>query len=204
MKDYEERLWQKAKRAATLLQLVPFVRFVAVTGSLGRGEAKPDSDADLFIVTEPGRLYTARAFALAFLQLIGQRINVEAGRIAGAADPNYWLTADNLDIAPHSAFVARDYTFMVPLWDASDIYFKTIRMNVWVSEYKRKFRDIKPPRQSSALKLIQYTVELFCRLWPGLEAWMRSVQESRIRQFSLRQGSPEKAVLTDRELRLHL
>ncbi len=108
---------------------------VAVTGSLGRGEAKPDSDADLFIVTEPKRLYTARAFVLLILKFTGQRINVEAGRVAGAVDPNYWLSGDNLDLKPHNAYVARDYSYMLPLWDACDIYFKLVDANSWLAEW---------------------------------------------------------------------
>jgi len=204
IRRHEENLWKKANRAAVWLQVVPFVRFVAVTGSLGRGEAKPDSDADLMVVTEPGRLYTARAFALTLLQATSQRVNVEAGRIGGTVDPNYWLTSDNLDIQPHNAYVARDYTYTMPLWDSSEIYSRLTHTNPWVAEYKRKFRDVVPPRQFLVLRAIQYSAELLCRLWPGLEVWTKSVQEKTIRAFAERQSNLDKVVLTDHELRLHL
>jgi predicted nucleotidyltransferase len=204
MKDYEVGLWKKARRAATLLQLAPFIRFVAVTGSLGRGETKPDSDVDLFIVTERKHLYTARAFALTILKYTGQRINVESRRVAGTVDPNYWLTSDHLDLHPHNAYVARDYTFMVPVWDSADTHHKITLTNSWVADYKRTFRDIVPTKQSPVLRLIQFSAETLCRLWPGLESWTRSVQEKKIRAFAERQASLEKVVLTDRELRLHL
>ena len=203
MTNYEE-LWKKANRAGRWLQIIPFVRFVAVTGSLGRNETKPDSDADLMVVTEPSRLYTARAFALTILQATGQRINVEGGRIGGTVDPNYWLTADHLDIQPHNTYVARDYTLSTPLWGSADIYTRIVQANDWVADYQRKFRDVMPPKQSSVYRLLQTVLELLCRLWPGLEAWCRSVQERKIRAFATRRGRPEKVVVTDRELRLHL
>jgi predicted nucleotidyltransferase len=199
----EERLWRQARRAALLLQLVPFVRFVAVTGSLGRGEAGPDSDADLFVVTAPGRLYTARALALVLLHATQQRINVEAGRIAGSVDPNYWLSADDLDIRPHTAFVARDYTAMVPLWDGATIYDRLRYANEWVGRYRRRFRDAAVPRPLPALRVLQWLFEAVCRLWPGLEAWTRAIQERRVRSFAARQGKADNVVLTDTELRLH-
>jgi len=204
MTKHEVEFWKKARRAATWLQIAPFVRFVAVTGSLSRGEAKPDSDADLFVVTEPGHLYTARAFALILLQYTGQRVNVEAGRIGGAVDPNYWLSSDHLDIQPHTAFVARDYTYMMPLWDSSDVYFRLMHMNPWVAEYKRKFRDVMPPHQYSVLRVIQLGVESLYRIFGSwLERWTRSVQERRVRAFADRQGRADHVVLTDSELRLH-
>lgn len=210
MKKYVEDLWKKANRAALLLQLAPFVRLVAVTGSLERGEAKPDSDADLFIVTEPKRLYTARAFVLLILKFTGQRINVEAGRVAGAVDPNYWLSGDNLDLKPHNAYVARDYSYMLPLWDACDIYFKIVDANSWLAEYnlsgrERKFRDVVPSRQYWILRAAQRSAELLCRPFgPWLERWARSAQEARVREFAARQGKQEKVVVTDSELRFHL
>lgn len=185
--------------------MAPFVRFVAVTGSLGRGEAKPGSDADLFVVTEPKHLYTARAFALVLLQYTGQRVNVEAGQIGGAVDPNYWLTSNHLDIQPHNAYVARDYSYMVPLWDASDIHSKLMHMNLWVAEYKRKFRDVTPSKQSPVLKVLQSSAELICQLFgPWLERWTRSVQEKKVKAFAERRGKADQSVIQENELRLHL
>ena len=205
IRRYEASLWKKASRAATLLQLAPFVRFVAVTGSLGRGEAKPDSDADLFVVTEPHHLYTARVFALVFLQYTGLRINFERERIGGTVDPNYWLTSDNLDIEPHNAYVARDYSYMLPLWDASGIFLKLMHMNPWVAEYKRKFRDMKPPTPHVLLRFIQQILEGICFLFGSwLERWTRSVQEKKVREFAERRGKTDQAVIQGNELRLHL
>lgn len=205
MTKHEERLWRKARRAATLVQLAPFVRFIAVTGSLGRSEIKPESDADLFVVTEPKHLYTARAFALVFLKYTGQRINVESGRVGGTVDPNYWLTADNLDIQPHNAYVARDYSYMMPLWDQSDIYFRLMHMNPWVAEYRRKFRDVMPSKPFILLRGVQLLLEGICLLFGHwLERWTRLVQAKKIHGFAEREGKGEKVVLQDNELRLHL
>jgi predicted nucleotidyltransferase len=204
MTEHEEILWRKAQRAATLLQLAPFVRFVAVTGSLGRGETKPDSDADLFIVTAPGHLYTARAFALVILQVTGQRINVEGGRIGGTIDPNYWLTTDNLNIKPHTAYVARDYTFLTPLWDASPIYSRLIETNTWVAGYQRQFREIKPKRPYFFLRLTQILLEGACLVIGNrLEKWARVIQKRRLTAYAKRQGISD-SVISDDEIRLFL
>lgn len=56
-----------------LLRYVPFVRLAVLSGSCATGEAKDDSDIDLVIAAEDGRVWLCRALTLLFCDLLGVR-----------------------------------------------------------------------------------------------------------------------------------
>jgi predicted nucleotidyltransferase len=68
-----DQKWKKAKRVIKLLQLIPFIRLVAVSGSLAMNNTKKESDIDLLIVAKSGRIWTCRGLTTLFIHLIGQR-----------------------------------------------------------------------------------------------------------------------------------
>ena len=51
-----------AQKAAKLLAAFPFIKGIAVSGSLSKNFADKDSDIDFFIVTAANRLWVARTF----------------------------------------------------------------------------------------------------------------------------------------------
>jgi hypothetical protein len=55
-------LLKKAARAAKLVAAFPFIRGVAVSGSLSKNFADDNADIDFFIITESNRLWIARTF----------------------------------------------------------------------------------------------------------------------------------------------
>lgn len=67
------RLVGKARKYCRVLAKFPGVRRVWVCNSLSMNAAEEDSDIDLFIETEPGRLWTGRAVATAFFSILGVR-----------------------------------------------------------------------------------------------------------------------------------
>jgi len=119
------RLWPLAVRYGHLIAGLPFVRMVAVTGSLAVNNAEQGTDIDYLIVTAPGHLWTCRALALV------------ASRIARLARvnlcPNYLLTEGNLELTDRTLYVARELAQMIPL-SGLEVYARMRQLNSWTKE----------------------------------------------------------------------
>ncbi|MCL5795344.1 MAG: nucleotidyltransferase domain-containing protein [Patescibacteria group bacterium] len=131
-----EKRWKKADLVSWYLQMVPFIRLVAVTGSMSYGTIKPSSDIDMFIIAKAGRIWTCRAFCRSLLKFIGQlrtgeAINERAGKIC----PNRFVTNAYLVINPQNSYHAQDYTQMVPMFDVGGLYQKFIIANKWMEKF---------------------------------------------------------------------
>ena len=99
--------WREARRWGRVFWTVPFVRMVAVTGSLAAGAAGADGDIDYMIVVEPGRLWLTRALCL----LIWRVALLRGTRLC----PNYFITTRALTVERHDLYTARELAQMVPL-----------------------------------------------------------------------------------------
>jgi len=104
-----DKLMHRARTYGAWLARLPFVKMVAVTGSLAvRNPTASNDDLDYFLLVEPGRVWLARAFAI---------LLVRAGRIAGAeVCPNYVLASDQLTQKRQDLFIAREISQMIPLY----------------------------------------------------------------------------------------
>lgn len=120
------RQWPAARRYARWLALVPFVRMVAVTGTLAVNNVEPADDIDLFIITQPGRLWLCRAWVVALVRL--------AALAGDELCPNYFLSEQHLAFDDHSLFTAREVTQMAPLYGA-DVYWRIRQINRWVEDF---------------------------------------------------------------------
>ncbi|MEM9777370.1 MAG: hypothetical protein AAF902_22520, partial [Chloroflexota bacterium] len=102
-----KRLWPLAKRYGHMIGRLPFVRMVAVTGSLAVNNPDKFADIDLFVITEPDRLWLARLLTISVVKLAAhQEIHL---------CPNYFITTNNLEIDAQNLYTAREICQMVPL-----------------------------------------------------------------------------------------
>lgn len=91
-------LQRRGRRVAWVLRHFPFVRALALTGSLAADDARDSADVDLLVILAPGRLATA------FL-LMGPPASVLRQRLFC---PNYYVTEGRLEMAPGDPYVARE------------------------------------------------------------------------------------------------
>ncbi len=75
-----ERKYQQVLRAVRVLRFLPFLRAVAVCNSLAYSNTRDEGDLDVFVVTEPGRVWTARMFATGLASVLGWRPTADHGR----------------------------------------------------------------------------------------------------------------------------
>jgi len=91
-------LQRHGRRMARLLRHLPFVRGLAMTGSVAVDDAREDADVDLLVIVARGRLATV------FL-LFAPAARLLRGR---AFCPNYYVVEGELAMAPDDPYLARE------------------------------------------------------------------------------------------------
>lgn len=120
------RKWQAAEYYTTLIRCLPFVRMVAITGSLAVENADASADIDLFLITEPGRVWLARALTILVVRL--------AALSRVMLCPNYLIATDALELAERNLYSARELAQMQPLYGAA--WYHRLRLcNRWTLDY---------------------------------------------------------------------
>ena len=124
--SHSAALWPRAISWARIVGRLPFVRMVAVTGSLAVGAARERDDIDLFVVTADGRLWLTRAMTMAV---------VRGARLRGLRlCPNYLIAASAIDLRDRSLYAARELVQMVPV-TGGEAYAELMAGNAWYRDY---------------------------------------------------------------------
>ena len=119
-------LLPSALKYGHFLGSLPFIRMVALTGSLAVMNVSKDVDFDYMLVTVSGRLWTARAFALL--------LNHLTKRIGHTLCPNLIVAETALEWPLHDLYSARELYQMIPI-TGTDVHEKVIAANLWAREY---------------------------------------------------------------------
>lgn len=138
------RLWPKAARYGRMIASLPFVRMVAITGSLAMNNTDEGKDVDYLIVTAPNHLWTCRALSL----LVARLAKLEGVNLC----PNYLVTTKALGLDEHSLYVAHELAQMIPL-SGLEIYSEMRCLNDWMADYLPN--ALKAPEMPPGLKLAQ-------------------------------------------------
>jgi predicted nucleotidyltransferase len=148
-----QRLWsgkiaisklKRVRRLASWLRLVPYVRMVALTGSLAMKNSDPDSDWDFLVVLRSGHIWTGRTLVTGFLHLIGKRRY--ADKVKDRACLNYWITSDSLEIITKDLFSSHEYFFLVPLFGAKELQRFRIK-NGWIERFRPNYTSLELPHR---------------------------------------------------------
>jgi predicted nucleotidyltransferase len=211
--NYQRRV-KNLKVLGYLLQIAPFVRAVILTGSMTIGSTNESSDIDLLIVTKERRLYLARFFVTLLTTLTGLRRTPKTKNPAGKFCLNYYLTADNLDIRPHTARCARFHRHIIRVWDKDGICERIYRQNQWLRSFEPKIVDENqiailknnfPLDRWLTLSLIRLPLEILLtgKLGNFAEDKFSKWQMSKILNSKTRKDNKKTIVVRKNELRLH-
>ncbi|HLD19996.1 MAG TPA: hypothetical protein VJB93_02000 [Patescibacteria group bacterium] len=175
-----EYLWalenrKKIRRWLYWFMRMPFMRAVLVSGPLALDVSREKSDIDIFSITAPHRLWTARFFTALFLKIFRQRPEVipvlgkQNGSNSGKFCFSMWCTEASLGIGDY-ALLDDDIHFALwlkhtsPVWSISrDAHKKVVQNNAWVLQYGA-WDGISCYRIQKSL--FQYSVELILLLMP--------------------------------------
>lgn len=178
-------LWRRARAYGGLMAHLPFVRFVAVTGALAVDNVEPDADIDYFLVTEPDRLWLARALVIALVRWAGRR----GDRLC----PNYLVSERALALEDRNLFTAHELTQLVPL-AGLPLYGRLRRENAWTETFLPNARGA--PRTLAPLRPGRGTLRRVAehlgrsRVGALVEHWERT---RKIRRFTARAAGNDEA-----------
>ena len=189
------KLMQRATQYGRILGALPYIRMVALTGSLAVLNVSNAADFDYMLVTARGRLWTARAFALAFNRLT---------RLMGyTLCPNLIISEGALEWPQHDLYSARELCQMV-LITGEEVYSSLMQANQWVfsflpncsPNFSREQRAITSARAGGASEgatPFRSIIELPLRGKAGdrLEAWE---MDRKIARFTHQHGFGEETI----------
>jgi predicted nucleotidyltransferase len=110
-----DQKWKKARKIIWLLQIIPYLRMIAVSGSLALGNTRKNSDIDLLIITKAGRIWTCRTLITILITLLGKKHH--KGKTRDRICLNHYITDKSLRIPFESLYNAQTYARLVNLYD---------------------------------------------------------------------------------------
>jgi hypothetical protein len=129
-------LLERDRRILSLVANMPFVRMVALSGSLAHLNAEGSADLDLFVITAPHRVWSVTVATLVLSKLLGWRRRLCM---------NYVVSEQALTIEPPDLFSANQIIHLRPIsghavferFVASNAFVRTIYPNFELPEVAR-------------------------------------------------------------------
>ncbi|MCU0496819.1 MAG: hypothetical protein MUF87_05655 [Anaerolineae bacterium] len=186
------RMWDSAQVYAGWLARLPFVRMVALTGSLAmHNPSHAQDDYDYMLITTSQRVWTARALAI---------LLVKWGKGRGVTIcPNFVLAQDRLQQDRCDLFIAHEVMQMIPLYGCA-VYSDLLHANGWtlahLANAAHPFHSAPEYQPTPLWQWLKRTLE---RLLTGgigdrLEAWE---YRRKLRRFAPDLKTPHSAAKLD-------
>ncbi len=102
-----KRVMPRALRRSRLIARFPFVRGVALSGTISKGVFAEGDDVDFFVVTAPGRLWICRVLLMGF-----KKVFLFNSRRTFCI--NYLVTEDHLKVPDQNVFTATEIAWLMP------------------------------------------------------------------------------------------
>jgi predicted nucleotidyltransferase len=160
-------LQRRGRRVARVLRHLPFVRMLALTGSLAADDARGTADVDLMVIAAPGRLATT------FL-LMGPASSLLRRRLFC---PNYYLSEDRLEIEPANRYVAQELAQARCLAGRAT---GLRRANSWLAEHFPNARPSEPELPGGGIAQRVIKRPLRGRIGDAVERFAARVARSRL------------------------
>jgi len=123
----------------TLLTRLPFVRMVALSGSLAHLNGEADADLDVFVVTSPHRVWSVTVTALLIARLFGWRKRLCL---------NYVVSERALWVGPADLFSANQIVHLQPITGEAT-YRKFLAANRFVERFYPNFVPRRPQSEAT-------------------------------------------------------
>lgn len=142
VKEFVEERLKKEKEAekyikklpffVSLISKFPFIRGIAISGSLSKGVMYADGDIDYFIITAKDRLWICRSFLVLFKKIF--LLNSKKYFCV-----NYFVDENNLKIQDQNIFTAVEISFLIPVYN--ELLINQLKEeNAWTKDYFSKFK----------------------------------------------------------------
>jgi hypothetical protein len=177
----------------SVVAAMPFVRMVALSGSLAHLNAEPSADLDLFLITSPRRVWVVTMTLLVIAKLCGWRRRLCL---------NYVISERALAVTPEDLFSANQIIHLRPQ-TGHEVYARFVTANRFVSSWYPNFIVTAPADEpASRLKgLIERTLAF--GIAPALEHAARALYGWHLARRSQSWQSRDQVRLEAECLKLH-
>jgi hypothetical protein len=117
------------RRILALVAAMPFVRMVALSGSLAHLNAEGSADLDLFVITAPHRVWSVTVATLVLSKMLGWRKHVCM---------NYVVSESAMGIAPADLFSANQIIHLRPIV-GHHVFDRFVKSNPFVRDFYPNF-----------------------------------------------------------------
>ena len=127
---------QTARYWLWLFRLIPWLKLVALSGSVAAGTPRPDDDIDLLIITAKNRLWVSRLTTLLLLNLLGKRRKPSDNptQVNNKFCLNMWLSEDDLISQDQDIYVAMELFNLMPILNRKHTYEAYLAANQWMEK----------------------------------------------------------------------
>lgn len=144
-----------ARKVGDLLIGFPYVRGIAISGSLSKNFADDDSDIDLFIITAKNRLWIARTIMHCFKKLTFLVKKQDYFCM------NYYIDEDDLLIHEKNIYTATEVATLMPLY-GDTVFEQFYTVNAWTRSFLPnkclRLATAKPVKRSLLKKLVEVSL----------------------------------------------
>lgn len=132
--DNSNKKMNKKNAYVSLLSRFTSIHLIGLSGSLAMKNADATADIDLFIITAPGRLWTARLISLFLAYAMGVRRRRGVAHDSDKICLNLFFDGNDLALPAYkrSEYTAHEVLQMIPLYSVADTYDRFIKANSWV------------------------------------------------------------------------
>lgn len=161
-----KKYYNKLPFFVQLIGKFPFVRGVAISGSLSKGVMYKDGDIDYFIITAPDRLWICRTLLVLFKKVF--LLNSKKYFCV-----NYFVDENNLEIFDKNMFTAVEIAYLIPVFNAPLIEKLKIN-NDWTQDFFPNFKHPLDMSFNTSKRKTKKGVEIiFGNKWgDGLDLWL--------------------------------
>ena len=130
-------LLERDRQVLRLVAAMPFVRMVALSGSLAHLNAEDSADLDLFVIAAPHRVWSVTVAVLLLSKLLGWRKHLCL---------NYVVSEKAMAIAPQDLFSANQIIHLRPL-TGYPVFQRFVKANAFIRDFYPNFELNCPKSQ---------------------------------------------------------
>ncbi|MFH0891349.1 MAG: hypothetical protein V1867_01050 [Candidatus Falkowbacteria bacterium] len=208
--NYAKEKLKRAILVARIFKFIPWINLIALSNVIGADNLKDESDIDLFIVTEPKRIWITRFFCAGFLKLLDLR--PKENKTKNKICLNFYVAAGSLDLKSLTLNGGKDIYFvhwlagLIPVFDKHGTYGALIEKNGWVLEYLPNWSYPKRPlsRQTAGEGPSGFYRDVVDMFVGGLEKDLKAWQLRKL-PTALKKGMNKdtRVTINDQVLKLH-
>lgn len=211
---FSQLKWKKLKKIGRYLAVAPWLRLVAVTGSLTSYNAKQRSDFDLLVIIKKNRLWLGRLLLTGLVGALGKRRHGQLTKDRICL--NCYLTETNLEITrqakPRDFHSAQEYGRLTPILEIQKgLYEKFTRANQWLADFLKNYPwlDSQGAKKIKSPTFLNWARKCFELVFSGQTGdWLEKIAgQCQIKRINKKrqneQPGPDQVFVSDNCLMFH-